>query len=65
MEDQRYSGSTVGMEEEKAYDVVKVFCWGEVVREVWMVLFIASHRKINDSRAVWVDSGEDVVVRMR
>ena len=65
VEDQRYSGSTVGMEEEKAYDVVKVFCWGEVVREVWMVLFIASHRKINDSRAVWVDSGEDVVVRMR
>ena len=45
-------------------DVVKVFCWGEIVREIWMVLFLGSNRHINSSQAVWIDAGEELVVRM-
>lgn len=45
-------------------ETVKVYCWGEVVREVWCLLFLASHRKINRVAARWVDSAGEAVVQM-
>ena len=45
-------------------ETVKVYCWGEVVKDVWCVLFLASHRKISGVGASWVDSGGKVVVQM-
>ena len=44
-------------------EVAKIYCWGEVVREVWLLLFVASHRKVLGAGAKWIDaSGEAVVV---
>ncbi len=46
-------------------EVVKVYCWGEVVGEIWLLLFIGSGRKIKGSGARWVDAGGEAVVVMR
>lgn len=54
-----------GREREREREVVKVYCWGEVVGEVWLALFIGSKRKIKGSGARWVDAGGVAVVCMR
>lgn len=46
-------------------EVVKIYCWGEVVGEVWMLLFIASKRDIKGVGARWVDAGGVPVVLMK
>ena len=46
-------------------EVAKIYCWGEVVREVWLVLFIASERKVLGSGARWIDAGGKEVVVMK
>lgn len=46
-------------------EVVKIYCWGEVVGEVWMMLFIASKRDIKGVGARWVDAGGVPVVVMK
>lgn len=45
-------------------EVLKVYCWGEVVREVWFLLFIASERRVKACGVRWVDAGGVVVVEM-
>lgn len=46
-------------------EVVKIYCWGEVVGPVWMLLFIASKRDIKGVGARWVDAGGVPVVLMK
>ena len=46
-------------------EVAKIYCWGEIVREVWLLLFIASHRKVIGAGAEWIDAGGEVVVVMQ
>ncbi len=50
--------------EEEQRDVLKVYCWGEVVGHIYMVLFIASERMVKGTGARWVDGGGQVVVRL-
>ena len=45
-------------------EVVKVYCWGEVVREIWLMLFIGTGRAIKKVGAKWVDAGGVAVVCM-
>lgn len=45
-------------------EVVKVYCWGEVVGEIWLLLFIFSGRKVGKTDAQWVDAGGEAVVVM-
>ncbi|KAI9722696.1 MAG: hypothetical protein M1812_001627 [Candelaria pacifica] len=45
-------------------DVVRVYCWGEVVGHIYLVIFLASTRKIKGTGARWIDSGGEVVVQM-
>ncbi|MCJ1481650.1 hypothetical protein MMC06_001809 [Schaereria dolodes] len=47
-----------------AREFVKVYCWGEVVAHVYLVLFLASERRIRGMGARWVDARGDAVVRM-
>lgn len=42
-----------------------VYCWGEVVRHVWLLLYTASRSKVRRMGCWWVDGGGEVVVRMR
>ena len=46
-------------------EVVKVYCWGEVVGEIWLMLFIGSERAIKGVGAKWVDAGGVAVLSMR
>ncbi|KAL8641427.1 MAG: hypothetical protein Q9226_008638 [Calogaya cf. arnoldii] len=42
---------------------VKVFCWGEVVLEIYALLFLATNRRVKRCGAQWIDTnGEAVVV---
>lgn len=45
-------------------EVVKVYCWGEVVGYIYLFLFMASSRTIKKMNAQWVDASGEVVVRM-
>lgn len=44
---------------------VRVFCWGEVVRHVYLMLYVASKSKVRKLGLRWVDAGGEVVVQMR
>lgn len=45
--------------------IVKVYCWGEIVGEIWNVLFIAGHRQIKGIGVCWIDADDNVVIRMK
>lgn len=51
--------------EQQQGEVVKVYCWGEVVGHIWLMLFIGSERAIKGVGAKWVDAGGVAVVCMR
>lgn len=44
--------------------LVRVYCWGEVVGHVYLLLFVASKSKVKRTSARWVDAGGAVVVTM-
>ncbi|KAL8926869.1 MAG: hypothetical protein Q9208_002678 [Pyrenodesmia sp. 3 TL-2023] len=43
---------------------VKVYCWGEIVAEVYIVLVLATNRQVNKRGAQWIDAAGNVVVQM-
>ena len=44
-------------------EVAKIYCWGEVVGHIWLLLFIASRRGVRGVGSKWIDaSGEAVLV---
>lgn len=45
--------------------VCKVYCWGEIVPEIWLLLFMASHRQIKGCGAAWIDAGGKIIVQMK
>ncbi|MCJ1410345.1 hypothetical protein MMC19_004430 [Ptychographa xylographoides] len=53
------SGNTV---KELRDEVVKMYCWGEVVGHIYLVLYIAGDRRIKYSGAKWVDSSGNTVI---
>ncbi|KAJ5222962.1 uncharacterized protein N7469_009202 [Penicillium citrinum] len=44
--------------------LLKVYTWGEVVMHVYLLLFLASERRIRGLGAEWRDAAEEVVIRM-
>jgi hypothetical protein len=44
--------------------VVKVYCWGEIVGDMWLVLYMTSEGKVKGTNAAWVDGGGLAVVEM-
>jgi hypothetical protein len=44
---------------------VRVFCWGEVVRHVYLMLYVASKSKVRKLGLKWIDAEGEVVVQMR
>jgi hypothetical protein len=43
---------------------VRVYCWGEVVEEIWLVLSLCSRGKISGSGSSWLDAEEVVVIQV-
>ena len=62
---ERGEGAGEGEAEEEESVVARIYCWGEIVGEVWNVLFLASRRRIQGTGACWVDAEGKVVVRMK
>ncbi|KAL1969242.1 hypothetical protein VTN77DRAFT_496 [Rasamsonia byssochlamydoides] len=44
--------------------IMKVYSWGEVAPHIYMLLFLATERRIRGMRAQWRDAGERVVIEM-
>ncbi|KFX90441.1 hypothetical protein V490_06453 [Pseudogymnoascus sp. VKM F-3557] len=42
----------------------RIYCWGEIVSEVYLLLYLASSRRIRGAGACWFDGGGDCVVTM-
>lgn len=42
----------------------RIYCWGEIVSEVFLLLYLASSRRIRSAGACWFDGGGDCVVTM-
>ena len=51
--------------DESGPHLVKVFCWGEVVRHVYLMLYVASKSKVRKLGLRWIDAEGKVVVQMR
>ena len=45
-------------------EIVKIFCWGEVVQEIWLLLWLASAKRIIGTGAKWVDAQGETVIQM-
>jgi hypothetical protein len=44
---------------------VRVYCWGEVARHVYLMLYVASKSKVRKLGLKWIDADGEVVVQMR
>ena len=51
---------SVGKEE-----FLKVYCMGEAVPSIWLLLFVATSRQIKGRRAQWIDASGTIVVQMK
>jgi len=51
-------------EDESEGVLLKVYAWGEVAMHVYLLLFLASERRIRGLEAKWMDSKEEVVIQM-
>ena len=43
---------------------MKVYAWGEIATHIYLLLFLASERRIRGMQAQWRDSAENVVIQM-
>lgn len=55
----------MGKEDGEAVGRVKVYCYGEVVLEVYALLVLATHRRVKRCGAQWLDSNRRVVVEVK
>ncbi|KAK5152988.1 hypothetical protein LTS14_008096 [Recurvomyces mirabilis] len=44
---------------------VKVYCWGEVVKHIYLMLYVASESKVRKLGLQWFDSEDSKVIQMR
>lgn len=44
--------------------ILQIYCWGEVVPHIYIVLFLATSRMVKGAGASWIDGAGEVVVRM-
>lgn len=45
--------------------IIKVYCWGEVVKHIYQLLYTISHSQVRKMGLQWIDGGEEIVVQMR
>lgn len=49
----------------KKGEVLKIYCWGEVVGEIWSLVFIGSKRAVKGLGVQWIDASGEAVLIMR
>ncbi|KFY06660.1 hypothetical protein V492_07864 [Pseudogymnoascus sp. VKM F-4246] len=42
----------------------RIYCWGEIVSEVYLLIYLASSRRVRSAGACWFDGGGECVVTM-
>jgi len=42
----------------------RVYCWGNIVGHVYLLLYLASERRIKGLRASWNDAGGETIIVM-
>ncbi|PIB01317.1 hypothetical protein CB0940_00146 [Cercospora beticola] len=47
------------------FEHVRIYCWGELVEHVYLLLYTASEGGVRKLGLKWIDSKGDIVVRMR
>ncbi|KFY02247.1 hypothetical protein O988_02286 [Pseudogymnoascus sp. VKM F-3808] len=57
-------GGEDGRQIQKVGKQWRIYCWGEIVSEVYLLLYLASSRRIRSAGACWFDGGGDCVVTM-
>jgi hypothetical protein len=60
----REGGSCDGIEGEEGGEELRVYCWGEVVGYIYLLLYLISERKIKGMGAKWVDGEGKAVIIM-
>lgn len=48
-----------------AFGPIRVWCWGEVVKHVYLLLYVASKSKVRRLGLHWIDSDGHVIIKMR
>ncbi|KAH7399420.1 hypothetical protein BKA66DRAFT_451768 [Pyrenochaeta sp. MPI-SDFR-AT-0127] len=43
---------------------VKLYCWGEVVEHMWLVLWLCSKGRVSGSRSNWVDADGEAILEV-
>ncbi|CZR54085.1 uncharacterized protein PAC_03968 [Phialocephala subalpina] len=46
------------------FEGMRVYCWGGIMRHIWLLLVTASFNKVRKMAITWVDGGGECVVRM-
>ncbi|KAK1064597.1 hypothetical protein LTR74_008599 [Friedmanniomyces endolithicus] len=59
------SGSSLLGKRQDGLGPVKVFCWGEIAKHIYLMLYVASNSRVRKAGLQWVDAEERVVVQMR
>ncbi|RMY53162.1 hypothetical protein D0865_05405 [Hortaea werneckii] len=52
-------------DDQSSLGTVRVYCWGEVVKHVYLLLYTASQSKVRKMGLQWVDGDGKIVVQMR
>ncbi|KAK0815507.1 hypothetical protein LTR75_003795 [Friedmanniomyces endolithicus] len=59
------SGSSLLGKRQDGLGLVKVFCWGEIAKHIYLMLYVASNSRVRKIGLQWVHAEEQVVVQMR
>lgn len=62
---QRAGPTDQGSGPELQFGPVRVFCWGEIVKHIYLLLFVASNSKVRKLGLQWIDAQGTVVIQMR
>lgn len=63
--DSQKKSQTEGEGKMHALGPLRVYCWGQVVREVWLLLYVASRSQARKVGMSWIDAEGKVVVQMK
>lgn len=50
--------------EDKPHRFLKAYCWGHVVKHAYLLLYLASERKLKGTTASWIDADGEVVIEV-
>ncbi|GIZ40736.1 hypothetical protein CKM354_000406400 [Cercospora kikuchii] len=61
----RFGESVLQADSSNKFEHVRVYCWGELVEHVYLLLYTASEGSVRKLGLKWIDSKGDTIVQMR